>query len=277
VRRPRSAAALAALLVLAALPAAARAVDAGSVSAAGGAVQATLSWKAGQFGARDPRLTVVRAGATLFDGAPTTECRDTCLYVASGRRDSPLGVVDLDADGEPEVLVDVYTGGAHCCSQTEVLRFDGTAYAPVELVWGNGGYELKDLDGDGRPELVGLDDAFAGVFTSYAGSFFPPRVVDFDMAAPGAQRVVTASFPALARANAREALHLLRKVRRQRLETLGVVAAYVADLYLQGRGREARPYLARARRRGDLLTAYGPAPRSFERRLLAFLHQHGYR
>jgi hypothetical protein len=277
VRRRRSAPALAALLVVAALPATARAVDPGSVAASGGAVQATLSWKAGQFGAKDPHLTIVRAGAPAFDGAPTTDCRDTCLYVASGRRDSPLQVVDLDGDGEPEVLVDVYTGGAHCCSQTEAFRFDGTAYAPIELSWGNGGYELKDLDGDGRPELVGLDDAFAGAFTSYAGSFFPPRVVDFDVTAPGAQRVVTTRFPALARANAREALHLLRKVRRQRLETLGLVAAYVADLYLQGRGREVRPYLSRARRRGDLLTIDGPAPRSFDRRLLAFLRQQGYR
>jgi hypothetical protein len=265
------------VLALAALPATARAVDAGTVTASGGAVQATLSWKAGEFGAKDPHLTIARAGVASFDGAPTVDCRDTCLYAASGRRDSPLQVVDLDGDGEPEVLVDVYTGGAHCCAETQAFRFDGATYAPIALQWGNGGYELKDLDGDGRPELVGQDDAFAGAFTSYAGSFFPPRVVDFDATAPGAERVVTAKFPALARANARQALHLLRKVRRQRQETLGLVAAYVADLYLQGRGREVRPYLARARRRGDLLTIDGAAPRSFERRLLAFLHRQGYR
>jgi hypothetical protein len=38
-----------------------------------------------------------------------------------------------------------------------------------------------------------------------------------------------------------------------------------------------RPYLARARSRGDLRTAAGRAPRSFDRKLLAFLHKQGYR
>jgi hypothetical protein len=44
-----------------------------------------------------------------------------------------------------------------------------------------------------------------------------------------------------------------------------------------GRGREVRPYLARARKRGDLRNASGRAPKSFERQLLAFLHKQGYR
>jgi hypothetical protein len=51
----------------------------------------------------------------------------------------------------------------------------------------------------------------------------------------------------------------------------------VADLYLLGRGGEVHGYLARARRRGDLRGIAGPAPHSFERRLLHFLHQQGYR
>jgi hypothetical protein len=275
-RRPRRALLAAALAALV-LPAAARAADAGTVTAAGGPVQATLSWKAGELAASDPRLTVVRAGATLVDGPPTSDCGDTCIYAASGRRSSPLQVVDLDADGEPEVLVDVFTGGAHCCAETEILRFTGAGYADQRASWGNGGYELRDLDGDGRPELVSQDDAFAAAFTSYAASFFPPRVLDYDAAAPGALRDVTRSFPALARRNARDALRALRSARRRDLETLGVVAAYAADLELLGRGREVRPYLARARRRGDLVTFEGPAPRSFERRLLAFLHRQGYR
>jgi len=65
--------------------------------------------------------------------------------------------------------------------------------------------------------------------------------------------------------------------RRQHAETLGIVAAYVADLYLLGRGHEVRPYLQRARKRGDLRTIDRAAPRSYERKLLAFLHKQGYR
>jgi hypothetical protein len=266
---------------LAALPGAASADDAGSVTASAGQVQATLTWGKAKFGVADPRLVIVRAGATLFDGSPVAgsdSCGDGyCSFLASGKRKSALQVVDLNGDGEPEVLVDAYSGGAHCCALTELAAFNGTGYAVQELFWGNTGYELQDLDGDGKPELVGYDDAFAGAFSSYAASFFPPRVVDYDPAVNGGLRDVTDHFVALIRKNQRQALHALKRARRQHYETLGIVAAYVADFYLLGDPGHVRPYLERARKRGDLRTFNGRAPRSFERRLLAFLKKQGYR
>jgi hypothetical protein len=277
LRRALLAAALAAL----ALPAAAAADDAGSATASSGVVQATLTWQAAQLGAKDPHLVVVRAGATLFDGSPVASsdsCREGgCSYAPSGKRDGPLQVRDLNGDGEPEVLVDAYSGGAHCCALTEILRLTGATYSTLEAFWGNTGYDLSDLDSDGRPEFVGADDVFAGAFTSYAASFFPPLVLDYDAAAKGGFRDVTRGFPSLVRKNLRRALHSLRQARRRHYETLGIVAAYVADLYLLGRGQEVRPYLKRARRRGDLRTIEGRAARSYDRDLLAFLHKQGYR
>jgi hypothetical protein len=261
------------------LPASALADDAGSVTASGGPVQATLSWEKAELGVKNPRLVVVRAGATLYDGSPVGDpdtCSIGCVFAGSGA-DAPLKVIDLDGDGEPEVVVDAFTGGAHCCVLTEILHFTGAAYARLETDWGSLGYNLKDLDGDGRPELSGYDFAFEDAFSSHAASFEPPLVLKYDPAAKSGFRNVTRSFPALARKNAKEALHTLRTARRQHAETLGIVAAYVADLYLQGRGREVRPYLQRARKRGDLRTISGVAPRSFETRLLKFLRKNGYR
>ncbi|HEY7623322.1 MAG TPA: VCBS repeat-containing protein [Solirubrobacteraceae bacterium] len=248
------------------------------MSAFGGPVQATLSWQAADFGVKDPRLVVVRAGVTLYDGSPVGDdrCSIGCIFAVGGAV-TPLKVVDLDADGEPEVVVDAFTGGAHCCSLTEIFRFTGSAYARLEADWGSTGYTLKDLDGDGRPELSGYDWAFEDAFTSHAASFEPPLVLVYDPAAKTGFRDVTRRFPALVRKNARDALHTLRRARRQHYETLGIVAAYVADLYLLGRGREVRPYLKRARKRGDLRTIAGRAPRSYESRLLKFLHKQGYR
>ena len=281
-RRRRSALLAGASLALALLtPGVASATDGGSATASAGAVQATLTWAAAEFGNKDPHLVVTRAGAPAVDGSPIaagSPCTEEgCIFAASGKRDAPLQVVDLDADGEPEVLVDAYTGGAHCCAQTEILRFNATTYAPFETSWGNIGYDLEDLDGDGRPEFVTADDAFSYAFSSYAGSFHPPLVLDYDVTAKGSFRDVTRRFPALTRKNARDALHTLARARHDHFETLGPVAAYVADLYLLGRGREVRPYLARARKRGDLRDAGGRAPRSFDRKLLAFLHKQGYR
>jgi hypothetical protein len=285
-RRRSGAAALAAACALAATafaaaPSVAGADDAGSLTASAGAVQATLTWGKAELGVADPRLVIVRAGATAFDGSPVAAsdgCRDGyCSFLPSGKRKSALQVVDLNGDGEPEVLVDAYTGGAHCCAVTELAAFNGSGYAIQELAWGNTGYELQDLDHDGKPELVGLDDVFAGAFSSFAASFFPPRVVDYDPSIKGALRDVTDHFPALIRKNQRAALHALSRARRQHYETLGIVAAYVADFYLLGDPGHARPYLERARKRGDLRTISGRAPRSYERRLLAFLKKHGYR
>jgi hypothetical protein len=281
LRRRSHVAALAATLALAALPAAASADDAGSQAASSGSVQATLTWSKAQYGVANPRLVIVRAGATLFDASPVAGsdgCKDGyCSFLPSGKRKQALQVVDLNGDGEPEVLVDAYTGGAHCCAVTELATFNGSGYALRELFWGDPGYELQDLNGDGRPELVSLDDAFAGAFTSFAASFFPPYVVDYDPAVQGALRDVTRQFPAVVRKNQRAALRGLRRARRQHYETLGAVAAYVADLYLLGKANDVKPYLARARKRGDLRTISGPAPRSFERKLLAFLKKQGYR
>jgi hypothetical protein len=280
-RRPRRTLLASAWLALALLaPGVASASDGGSATASAGPVQATFTWAAAQYGNKDPHLVVTRAGLPAFDGTPVvagSPCsEDGCVYLASGNRDAPLQVIDLDADGEPEILVDAYTNGAHCCALTEILRFDGSAYATSEASWGNLGYDLKDLDFDGRPEFVTADDAFSYAFSSYAGSYHPPLVLDYDATATGFFTDVTRRFPALARKNAKDALHALARARRQHFETLGPVAAYVADLYLLGRGREVRPYLARARRRGDLRNASGRAPKSFERQLLAFLHKQGY-
>ena len=268
---PRRSALVGALAALA-LPATAAADDAGSVSASGGPVQATLSWQAADFGVKDPHLTVARAGATLFEGAPVSSadlCSVGCILAGSGA-DAPLKVLDHDGDGEPQVLVDTFTGGAHCCVISDILKFTGAAYARSEFNWGSGGYRLGDLNGDGRQEFEGLDPAFEDAFTSHAASFGPALVLAFDATKKGGFRDVTRRFPSVVRRNAKEALHILGLARKQHGETEGAVAAYVADLYILRRAREVRPYLHRARKRGDI-------PRGFDRKLLAFLHKQGYR
>ena len=84
-------------------PAIATADKAGSVTASGGAVQATLSWQAADFGVKDPRLAIVRAGAAVFEGAPLADaqvCSVGCIY-APTKDYTPLHVADLGGDAEP--------------------------------------------------------------------------------------------------------------------------------------------------------------------------------
>ena len=280
-RRRRSVAALAGLAVAAGAAPAAQAQPAGSVTASAGPVRATLSWQAAELGVADPRLVIERDGATALSASPFpagSACVEGgCSLLASGRRDSALQVLDLDADGEPEVLVDAFTGGAHCCAQTIVWRrgADGTYGARV-LEWGNGGYSVRRLDADPRPELVTQDDAFSAAFTAYAASYPPVRVVRFDAVRRSGLVSVTRRFPALVRRDLRSIRRKTRSERRRRdAELRGLIAAEVADLYLLGQARSAVRALDAHIRGGD---AGSPAQaRAFRRQLLRFLRRHGYR
>jgi hypothetical protein len=271
-------------MLLFATPGAARADEAGSVTAAGGPVRATLSWQAAELGVADPRLVVERDGVQAFAASPFragSACAEGgCSLAASGRRDSPLQVLDLDADGDPEVLVDAFTGGAHCCATTEVLRRDAAgAYASAELRWGNAGYDVRDLDADGWPELVTADDTFAARFTAYAASYSPVRIVRFDARRSTRLVAVTRRFANSVRSDLARVRRLIRSQRRRDDADLrGLIAAEIADLYLLGRSRTAVRTLDAHVRRGVV-----DAPRSaslgraFRRDLLGFLRRRGYR
>jgi hypothetical protein len=127
-----------------------------------------------------------------------------------------------------------------------LLTFNGSGYTPKDIAYGDVGYALKDADGDGRPELVGYDPRFSSVFTAFAGSAFPPQVLQVDK---GATVDVTRRFPALVRTDAKRRLHEIGRARRSD-DIRGLLAAYVADQYLLGRGSVGTAEVDRQRRAG---------------------------
>lgn len=69
---------------------------------------------------------------------------------------------DVTGDGIHELVVQTYTGGAHCCWTLYFLALEPVARVLLLYEAGNaGGVEVVDLDYDGRPELVLGDDQFA--------------------------------------------------------------------------------------------------------------------
>lgn len=87
---------------------------------------------------------------------------------------------DLDNDGNTEVLVEYYSGGAHCCTTLELYRFSGDKLVYLDSIfWRNGGYQVKDLNNDRHYEIIGDDDMFAYAFTSYAGNRSFLRIYEF--------------------------------------------------------------------------------------------------
>jgi hypothetical protein len=224
--------------------------------ASSGQVTATFTFERhGEYKFTDLWLTIDRAGTKVFDAAvDIPACQEPyCVPEGVFRDSDTVHVRDLDADGEPEVLVDVFTGGAHCCSATEILRFDGTSYRASSRNWADAGYRLADLDDDGRPEFRTSDTRFAYAFASFADSAFPIRVLAWSN---GQFANVTRQHAALIRKDAKRWKRLYHG-RRHGNRSLGVLAAWTADQYLLGRRTQANRFLAREQRAGRLRSSAG--------------------
>ncbi|RLE29445.1 hypothetical protein DRJ27_04645 [Candidatus Acetothermia bacterium] len=84
----------------------------------------------------------------------------------------PLTGRDITGEGNPDVIIRGYSGGAHCCFYTIVcdLGEELRIYATPDSPEGNCPGEFVDLDGDGTYEFVTCDDSFAYRYCCYAGS-----------------------------------------------------------------------------------------------------------
>ena len=246
-----------------------------------GAVQATLSFdKENDFTYRNVRLRIVRGGTTVFDGPVTEPCTDCGVSPAGRGEDDSMRVLDLNADGEPEVVIDLYTGGAHYCTIALVYGFSpgsGTYERDVNNFL-DAGYVFEDLDGDGIPEFKSFDARFASLFLPYAGSVLPAQVFNFR---DGRIVDTTREFPNHIRAHTRALRRLYNRMRRRRGgDVRSVLAAYVAEKYLLGEGTAGYALAVKAFRRGEL-RGFGrndsyPRNRKYLRALRRALRRYGY-
>jgi hypothetical protein len=268
---PRSAA-LAAVLALAAFaPGAAATTE----TAASGAVTATFSYEHTEDSPEwtGMQLTIARAGTQVLAADPSFgDCASPyCSPGGFGNRGSVLAQ-DLDGDGEPEVIVDLYTGGAHCCYVSRFYRWDGTTYVPADRNFGDPGYRIADLDGDGVKELITADYRFGYAFTAFAFSLMPVRIYDLRA---GAWQLITKRFPDRIREDAKANWGYFRKASKQG-EPRGAIAAWTADQYMLGHKASARRTLRRLARQGRLNGEFPKSQDKFVHNLLVFLGKRGY-
>jgi hypothetical protein len=247
----------------------------------------TYDYKKTQFGTYDfskLHLTVDRAGARLIDqDVGEEQCAGCVAWPADqgAKGLSSVTVRDLDRDGEPEVLLDLYSGGANCCWYSDSWRFDAAQNKYVQKLLRPGlsfPYELKDLNKDGVPEFKTIDYRFAYKYGSNADTPRPLLIFDWK----GGKLVdITRSFPVLASADAAEYYKGYLKYRKVKdVSVRGLLAAYLASSYNAGNGRVAWRRVVAAYRRGDVNRKIGgeagPFGKAYLQSLRRFLKKTGY-
>jgi hypothetical protein len=221
------------------------------------------------------RVRIERDGQALVDQGVPRRCRGFCGPARAYLDENSIRLRDTGADGEPEVIVDLYTGGAHCCFYTLVYGFDAQAdrYRRDSELW-NHPYRLRDFDHDGVLEFQTFDGRFDYAFACYACSVPPIQIWHFR---GGHFSKVTRRFP---RILARDAKRNYRRYRRARRLGKGFLATYVAEECLLHRCRRGFRVVNRAYRRGDLRRAgefdVDPSGKRYIRVLRRFLRRTGY-
>ncbi len=249
--------------------------------ASGGTVTATFTFRGHLPNYAGLHLRIAQAGAVLYDQpVRSPACTKYCGPGAAGINESSVHVIDLDHTGQPNVVLDLFSGGAHCCSIEQVFTFDqGTmTYVKTERNFGDPGERIADLGHNGNFEFVTADDAFAYAFTDFAASGLPVQILTFS---GGRFHDVTDSYPALVRRDAAVWLKAFKHMARQRYsDSVGVIAAWAADQYRLGHSAMADRYLHRQAMAGHLRSALAPTEpqgQRFVAVLQRFLRRHGYR
>jgi len=281
---PASAAVVVALLVPSAAEAQQRTVE----TATSGTVTAELSYikrtrGSGRFEFdefRDFRVRITRAGGVLYDQPVGDPCVQFCTPTETALTRKHIALRDIDADGEPEAIVGLFTGGASCCVLVLAYGYDVAAnvYRRAKLDTG-GGYVARDLDSDGVIELVGDDFRFRGLFTCGACG---PRPIRIWHHALRRFEVVTRDFPAKIRQHARRMRRFYERVRRRDEAAFvkGALTPLAADLCLLDRCGRGFRIVRAAIRRGELARRspfdVSPLGRDYLRALKRFLRRTGY-
>lgn len=239
-------------------------------TAESGGVQAELFYRCeepGEYGKclkNLSELKILRKGKVLLETTIAPEYgRPTTTYDLSGG----VQVQNLDGDREPEVIVDTYTGEAHCCNISLIYRYDPKQNQYVSLVqdWQHSGYRLEDLNHDGTPEFISGDDRFAYQFASYAGSARPIKIWQYRQ---GDLVDVTRQYPQEIYRSAYQHWQNYQAAQAQGYETKGILAGYLAAKYLLEQEEDGWQRVRQTYQKGDREV--------FFTKLQQFLEETGY-
>lgn len=143
-----------------------------------------------------------------------------------------VSLKDLDNNGNSEVIVKTFSGGAHCCTDITIYTLQNNQFIKTETGFLDGeGGAFEDLDGDGKFEFSTSDNSFLYAFSSYAGSFPPSLIYAFNK---GKFENVTRKYVKQLKSRAWEMYQAFLQNKKENFEVNGILAGYVAQKALLG-------------------------------------------
>lgn len=259
-----------------------------SISTAGAATQtvtkedvtATFTYHGTSPFSQNPHLKISQNGKVVYDQwVRSAWCGKECsANVIAGSR-KVVHVVHLSKSGLPSVVLDLYSGGAHCCAVEQVYSFkpNSPVIGKIEHNFGDPGVRLVKLGADGSFDLLSADDTFAYAFTDFAASGLPIEILSFSH---DSFHNVTRSFPNLIAKDANQWMNAFKSQSSTHyLDSVGLVAAWAADEDLLGHSAVVARFLAIEAKAGHLNSVMSPVTSSGPKYVIAlqkFLRKHGY-
>jgi hypothetical protein len=243
-------------------------------TASSGAVAATFKFQGKVPHFHGLQLTISRGGAVVYDQAVVAKFCGKLCWPGGAIHSSSVHVVDLEGTGDPDVVLDLYSGGAHCCTVEQVFSFDSATatYVKTEQVFGDPAARIVDLGHTGHLEFLTADDAFAYEFTDFAASGLPIEILTF---AGGHFTDVTRDYPKLVAKDAALWLRAFKAQAKQHYpDSVGVIAAWAADEDLLGHSKLVKRYQQAVA--GHLNAPFATAGTRFVAKLQKFLRRRGY-
>ncbi len=232
-------------------------------TASAGGVSATLSYTGGPgITTKDLRLSISQGGAVKYNQPVTSKL---CFKTCSPESAHSVHVVLLSGNGAMEVVLDLFTGGADCCTIEQIFTPSASigTYYLTQRNFGPGGAKLEDLSHNGSDELVGSDANFYCHFSACFASGLPIQIFSFTNTVI---TNVTRQYPA---AIAKDAEGWWKAYTQHPSQGEGLIAAWAADENELGKSSAVASTLAAQVRARHITT-------SFVTQLKAFLRKHGY-
>jgi hypothetical protein len=245
-----------------------------------GDVSATFTYHGTTPLSQHPQLEIRLRGKVVYDQAVSSKwCGTECEPNVIARARTVVHVVRLQANGSPSVVLDLYSGGAHCCAVEQVYSISPrtSTVEKAEHDFGDPGVRLVALGAGGSVDFLSANDFFAYEFTDYGASGEPIEILSFSH---NAFRNVTRSYPQLIAKDASQWMNAFRAQASTHYEdSVGVVAAWAADEDMLGHSGAVAQFLAVQAKAGHLHSALSPVTPSgqkFVSALQKFLHKQGY-